>query len=173
MAGGVTAWSAHAGYASVFILLSAGFAASAPQTTLPVGGYNGFLEKIGAPFNHWAATLFSYIRVPVTATYTVSIASDNGAMVWIDDTLVVNNTGGSNSSVFVNGQLSLAAGYYYNVTIWYFQRLGPAGLVLAGNVSPNTPQHDLTLDCRGHVAILTSKLVACLIVQKGHIPTAS
>lgn len=49
--------------------------------------------QIGAPFNHWAATLFSYIRVPVTATYTVSIASDNGAMVWIDDTLVVNNTG--------------------------------------------------------------------------------
>lgn len=46
MAGGVTAWSAHAGYASVFILLSAGFAASAPQTTLPVGGYNGFLEKV-------------------------------------------------------------------------------------------------------------------------------
>ena len=49
--------------------------------------------QIGSPFDHWAATLFTYIKVPSSATYTVSIASDNGAMVWIEDTLVVNNTG--------------------------------------------------------------------------------
>ena len=47
--------------------------------------------------------------------------------------------GGRNSSLFVDGQKYLAAGYYYNVTIWYYQNVGPAGLVLAGSIS-GTPQ---------------------------------
>lgn len=43
--------------------------------------------------DHWAATFFTYLKPPLNATFTISVASDNGAMVWIDDTLVVNNTG--------------------------------------------------------------------------------
>lgn len=43
--------------------------------------------------NNWGATFFTYLKPPQNAAYNVSIASDNGALVWIDGILVVNNSG--------------------------------------------------------------------------------
>ena len=42
---------------------------------------------------NWGATFFTYLKPPLDATYNVSVASDNGALLWIDGTLVVDNSG--------------------------------------------------------------------------------
>ena len=42
---------------------------------------------------------------------------------------------GKSASTFVSGDIPLQSVYYYNVTIWYFQGSGGAGLVLFGGIS--------------------------------------
>lgn len=42
---------------------------------------------------NWGATLFTYVRPPVDGSYNVSLASDNGALLWLDGTLLINNSG--------------------------------------------------------------------------------
>ena len=75
MGGGITGRSASvAGCASFFVLLSAALAASAPVTTLPPGGYNGFYEQV------CRARMFSSLRVHTRmpgSSRSTSIATSN------------------------------------------------------------------------------------------------
>ena len=49
--------------------------------------------QIGPPFEHWAATFFTWLKIPYENDYMLSIASDNGALVYVDGLLFINNTG--------------------------------------------------------------------------------
>ena len=45
---------------------------------------------------------------------------------------------GSSRTTFVSADATLQSAYYYNLTIWYFQGRGSAGLVLAAGISGNS-----------------------------------
>lgn len=44
------------------------------------------------PFSNWAASLFTYLNVPVSASYDFYLAADNRAMAYIESALVVNTS---------------------------------------------------------------------------------
>jgi len=44
------------------------------------------------PFSNWAASLFTYLSVPVSASYDFYLAADNGAMAYIESVLVLNTS---------------------------------------------------------------------------------
>lgn len=44
------------------------------------------------PFSSWAASLFTYLQAPVNASYDIYLAADNGAMLYIDNTLLVTTS---------------------------------------------------------------------------------
>ncbi len=43
-------------------------------------------------FSNWAASLFTYLSVPVSASYDFYLAADNGAMAYIENVLVLNTS---------------------------------------------------------------------------------
>ncbi len=47
-------------------------------------------------FTNWGATLFSYFNVNVSGMYTFHVASDNGAQLYLNSTLLIDNTRKSN-----------------------------------------------------------------------------
>lgn len=44
------------------------------------------------PFSNWAASLFTYLNVPVSASYDFYLAADNGAMAYIESALVLSTS---------------------------------------------------------------------------------
>ena len=55
-------------------------------------------------FTNWGATLFAYFDANVTgnSTYTFYVASDNGAQLYLDSTLLIDNSGTSISSHYTH-----------------------------------------------------------------------
>ena len=47
-------------------------------------------------FTNWGATLFSYFNVNVSGKYTFHVASDNGAQLYLNSTLLIDNSRKSN-----------------------------------------------------------------------------
>ena len=43
-------------------------------------------------FSNWAASLFTYLSVPISTTYDFYLAADNGAMAYIENVLVLNTS---------------------------------------------------------------------------------
>jgi len=46
-------------------------------------------------FTNWGATLFSFFNANVSGDYTFRVASDNGAQLYLDGSLLVDNSGKS------------------------------------------------------------------------------
>ena len=44
-------------------------------------------------FNYWGAVLFSYLSAPTSDNYTFYVQSDNGAKVWVDGNVVIDDSG--------------------------------------------------------------------------------
>ena len=63
-----------------------------------------------------------YIKIPKDGTYTFSIASDDGSIIWLDGAPAVNNDGGHVARERSNA-LSLAAGYHA-IRIEFFEKEG-------------------------------------------------
>ena len=61
-------------------------------------GTNGSNSK---SFTNWGATIFAYFDANVTgnSTYTFYLASDDGAQLYLDSTLLINNSGMSIQSL--------------------------------------------------------------------------
>jgi len=43
-------------------------------------------------FYNWAASLFTYLSVPVSTNYDFYLAADNAAMAYIDNVLILNTS---------------------------------------------------------------------------------
>ncbi len=48
-------------------------------------------------FTNWGATLFSYFNANVSGKYTFHVASDNGAQLYLNSSLLVDNSSKSKS----------------------------------------------------------------------------
>ena len=53
------------------------------------------LGTAGGVFTNWGATLFSFFNVNVSGNYTFHVASDNGAQLYLNSSLLVDNSGES------------------------------------------------------------------------------
>ncbi len=67
-----------------------------------------------------------YISIPSPGFYTLSLASDDGSMMWIGDELVVDNNG-RHTVKTESGQIGLAAGLH-RLRVEYYEASGPASL---------------------------------------------
>ena len=48
-------------------------------------------------FTNWGATLFSFFNVNVSGNYTFCVASDNGAQLYLNGSLLIDNSSKSTS----------------------------------------------------------------------------
>ena len=62
------------------------------------------LNQSNSEFTNWGATIFAYFDANVTgnSTYTFYVASDNGAQLYLDSTLLINNSGMSIFSLYTH-----------------------------------------------------------------------
>ena len=44
-------------------------------------------------FNNWGCVLFSYLQAPTSENYTFYVQSDNGAKLWIDGNVIIDDSG--------------------------------------------------------------------------------
>ncbi|KAL0046656.1 hypothetical protein WJX82_006318 [Trebouxia sp. C0006] len=110
----------------------------ANSTAMP-GPWSMNLGTKSGVFTNWGATLFSFFNANVSGDYTFRVASDNGAQLYLNGSLLVDNSGSSSSSKTVTATTTLSVGYY-NYTVGYNQGKGNAGLVLAYNTSSTAVQ---------------------------------
>lgn len=68
-------------------------------------------------YSNWGATLFTYVRPPIDGTYNVSLASDNGALLWLDGNMLINNSG---VVVHLSGSLDVHLSKIYLIYIFSF-----------------------------------------------------
>ncbi len=53
------------------------------------------LGTSGGVFTNWGATLFSFFNANVSGNYTFHVASDNGAQLYLNSSLLIDNSGKS------------------------------------------------------------------------------
>jgi len=75
---------------------------------------------------HFAVEYRGYIKVPADTIYTFYLNSDDGSMLYIDNTLLINNDG-LHSDREINGSTALAAGYH-KIILKYLQGSGGSNL---------------------------------------------
>ena len=98
----------------------------------------------GGPTDYFALRLVGLIDIPESGDWSFSIGSDEGARLWIDGTLVVNDDA-SHSFRYTDGSISLSAGPH-DFELRYLERRYSAGLVaqwkrpgdLAASVIPSS-----------------------------------
>ncbi|QTV79401.1 PA14 domain-containing protein [Microbacterium sp. NIBRBAC000506063] len=83
----------------------------------------------GIPANAWSLRLTGRVSFPAAGTYKFIVNSDDGARVWVDDTLVVDRweTGAGESGDFA---LTVTAGDSKRIRVEYFDDTGAAKLQL-------------------------------------------
>jgi hypothetical protein len=76
---------------------------------------------------YFSAQWTGQIKAPVTGPYTITLWSDDGVLLWLNDSLIVsNNTGhplGNGENSF---KVNLVKGEFYKIKLNYFQDQGPA-----------------------------------------------
>lgn len=72
----------------------------------------------------FSVTWDGYLLVTTGDTYTFSLTSDDGSKLWIDDGLVIDNSG-SNPQVPTTGAITLTPGYYH-IVVKMFQHYSQA-----------------------------------------------
>lgn len=100
-----------------------------PETNIYERNFPGVKQKI-----KFAMVLHAEMEVSLEACYEFSLSSDDGSILWIDSTLIVNNDGGhqmtlkKDSMVFKKGK--------YPVKVWYFQGMPDRyGLILDAKIA--------------------------------------
>lgn len=86
------------------------------------GAPPSLVDKFATDCNGW-------LRVPMSGVYTLSLASDDGSRLWIDDTLAIDNDG-AHSAKTKTATLCLAAGMH-RLRLGYFENGGAATLELS------------------------------------------
>ena len=88
------------------------------------------------PARDWSARWRGNIAAPADGTYLFSVTSDDGARLFIDGQLVIDNWAGRGRST-IQGQMYLPAGRH-RIRLDYFQRTGDSSVSL-GWLPPNQP----------------------------------
>jgi len=81
------------------------------------------------PTVNFIARFTGYLDVPAAGPYTFYLTCDDGAKLWINGALVVNNDGTKSSPTTVSGTTSLAAGPQ-QIELIYYNNTGTATLYL-------------------------------------------
>ena len=97
-------------FVSVDELLTSGYEDS--------GIVNGFNIDGAKADDHFGFDFHGYIKIPVSGRYVISVASDDGTKVFIDDKLVIDNDG-SHSVNVVEASLAMDAGFH-RIQVLYF-----------------------------------------------------
>jgi len=80
-------------------------------------------------YEHFGMRFDGYVKVPQDGVYTFHVTSDDGALLWIGDQLVVNN-GGLHRAMELSGSIALAAGLH-PIKVEYFEFIGREALEVA------------------------------------------
>ena len=107
--------------------------------------------NVSAPFG---AEFFGTLFAPTAGTYTISLASDDGARVIINGATIVNNPGQHFGTPPVTGTITLTAGQLANVDVRYFENgIPPANLVVTFGGLQSVPEPS-TLAMGGTAALM-------------------
>ncbi len=80
------------------------------------------------PSDHFSARWTGFILPSYSETYTFYVNSDDGARLWVDNQLLIDNwKEGAHTS---SGKISLTAGQKYNIKLEYYENAGLAKLQL-------------------------------------------
>lgn len=80
----------------------------------------------GMPKENFSAGWTGRITVPETGDYTFRTLSDDGARLWIDGKLLIDNGGPHGPTLDSSERIALQAGKTYDIRLDYFQAGGPA-----------------------------------------------
>lgn len=86
--------------------------------------------------NTFSIRYLGQVEAPVTSTYTFYVDADEGARLWVDDTLIVDYWAKPGSR---SGTISLVGGRKYDIRLEYFENFGEANLSLSWQYL-NTPK---------------------------------
>ncbi len=89
--------------------------------------------------DNFSARWTGVIQAPVTGAYLLSITSDDGSRLYINDQLLLDNWG-PHAMTPASTRYRLVAGKTYKIKIEYNEYSGAAGMILGWNL----PGHDLT-----------------------------
>ena len=81
--------------------------------------------------DRFAFTLRGDLTVTTPGCYEITLASDDGALLWINDSLTIDN-GGMHTWRVAKDSVPLA-GKSYALDVWYYNAVGPSGLGLKFN----------------------------------------
>jgi len=99
-----------------------------PETAINKRNFPGVQQKI-----KFAMILNAEMEIKLAACYEFSLSSDDGSILWVDSTLVVNNDGGHQMKM-KKDSIVLTEGIY-PVKVWYFQGMPDRyGLVLDAKI---------------------------------------
>jgi len=99
-----------------------------PETAINERNFPGVQQKI-----KFAMILTAKVKIELAACYEFSLSSDDGSILWIDSTLVVNNDGGHQMKMKKDSTV-LKKGIY-PVKVWYFQGMPDRyGLILDAKI---------------------------------------
>lgn len=88
------------------------------------GTQKNFSVKNAPSEDHFGYEFKSYIQIPETEIYIFKLSSDDGAQLFIDGQLVVDNGKAHSSSNFAKGKISLAKGYHELRIAYYENYMG-------------------------------------------------
>lgn len=86
---------------------------------LSKGALPNFIIDQAPSEDHFAYDFSALFKAPERAVYKFRLRSDDGAMLYLDDKLVIDNDG-SHSANFIVGKVALEEGYH-RITIRYFE----------------------------------------------------
>jgi PKD repeat protein len=92
--------------------------------------------------DNFSVTWDGYLNVPVDATYSFRLTSDDGSWLWVDDTELIDN-GGLHSSTAITQSTTLTKGYHH-IVVKMYENTGVAVAYLDYAISPSTTYTALT-----------------------------
>lgn len=102
------------------------------------GTVSNFTVSVAGRSTSFALQFNGYIKVPADGNYTFYTTSDDGSMLYIDDSLVVNNDG-LHSALEKSGSIGLKAGFHA-ITVGYTQGGGDSTLAVSYSSSSISKQ---------------------------------
>lgn len=78
--------------------------------------------------DRFAFTLNAELKVEVDTCYRITLVSDDGSLLWIDEELSIDN-GGMHPWKILRDTLQLSKGEH-DMRLWYYNAVGPCGLAL-------------------------------------------
>lgn len=96
-------------------------------TPVKTGNVNNFDISVASATDYFGIKFWGYINIATSGTYTFYTSSDDGSMLYIDGSLVVNNDG-VHTAQEKSGTKSLTAGLHF-IEVQYFERKSGGSLI--------------------------------------------